>query len=279
MGALISSTGPRKKIIYSTGNNSATSVEKLWSVPVGSIAVSPHQPRKNFAEAELLELAGSIKEHGVLQPLLVVEKEDGGYELISGERRLRAARLADLPAVPVIVKELVNHQRLEVALIENVQREDLNPVEEAYAYKRLIEEFGFTQEQVAQKVGKSRPAIANAVRLLELPAKVQAALSDKKISAGQARALLSISNQKQQLDLLNSMLGQKITVRELEREGRRRSPHTSRRDPNLLYLEDQLRAALNTKVTITKQGKRGTVIISFYSPEELNKIIKKIIGS
>lgn len=278
MGALISSTGPRKKTTYSTGNNNTAGVEKLWSVPTNSIIAGNHQPRKSFAEPELQELASSIKEHGILQPLLVVEKDDGGYELISGERRLRAARIAGLPAVPVIVKQLANHQRLEVALIENVQREDLNPVEEAYAYKRLIEEFGLTQEQVAKKVGKSRPAIANSVRLLELPAKVLAALGEKKITAGQARALLSVKDEKQQLDLLNSMLGQKITVRELEREGRRQSPNAGKRDPNLLYLEDQLRAALNTKVTINKQGKRGTVIISFYSPEELNKIIKIITG-
>ncbi len=276
LGALITSTGPRKKIIFQTGGDSLGS-QKMWVVPLSEIKANPKQPRKHFSEAELKELAGSIKEHGILQPLLVAEKNDGGYELIAGERRLRAAELAGITAVPVIVKVLAEEQKLEVALIENIQREDLNPIEEAFAYKRLIEEFGLTQQQVADKVGKARPTVANMVRLLELPAQIQTALIDGKINTGQARALLSLSDTKQQLGLLASMLGQKITVRELERVGGERK-NASRRDPNLRYVEDQLRGTLGTKVAVTGQGNKGNITISYYSAEELKKIVRKIMG-
>lgn len=276
LGALIAPTGGRIKTVLSTGDN-ATSTNRIWMVPVADVIASPDQPRKYFSVAELQELATSIKEHGILQPLLVAEQLNGGYELIAGERRLRAAKLAGLPTVPVIVKKLADSQKLEVALIENIQRENLNPIEEAFAYKRLIEEFGKTQQQVAEQVGKSRPAIANAIRLLELPSQVQTALVEAKISTGQARALLTLQSEKEQLDMLHSMLGQKITVRELEREGaKRKDPQNLRRDANLIYLEDKLRSTLGTKVSIHERGGRGTISIDFYSKEELSQLVKKI---
>src|SRR3989338_7207009 len=276
LGALIAPTS-RKKTVYATGEENK-SHQRIWMVPLSEIEPTANQPRRHFAEAELQELAESIRQNGILQPLLVEEKSDGGYQIVAGERRWRASQIVGLTEVPVIVKQLADQERLEVALIENVQREDLNPIEEAFAYKRLIEEFGLTQQQVAEKVGKSRPAVANAVRLLELPEPAQKALVHKQISPGQGRALLSIENREQQLEILQSMLGEKMTVRELEREAQKRGAGgTRRRDPNVLYLEEKLRAALGTKVSITQKGNRGSILIDYYSPEELALIIKKII--
>lgn len=279
LGALITSTSgnTRKRTILSTGD-STSSTQKIWTVPVTEVKPNPNQPRRQFKDSELKELAESIKEHGVLQPLLVAEQANGGYEIIAGERRWRASQMAGLTSVPVIVKELAPEQQLEVSLIENIQRENLNPVEEAFAYKRLIEEFGLTQAAVAEKVGKSRPAVANAIRLLELPAPIQAALIEGAINTGQARALLSLSSEKEQLDMLASMRGQKITVRELERTAATAAPERhARRDPNLLYLEGQLRAALGTKVSIAERAGKGAITINYFSPDELKQLIKKII--
>jgi len=178
----------------------------------------------------------------------------------------------------VIVKEMADQEKLEVALIENIQRQDLNPIEEAFAYKRLIEEFGLTQREVGEKVGRSRPAVANIIRLLELPEEAKSALIEGKINTGQAKALLSLDDSKKQLALLSSMMGQKITVRELEREVNRQRANRGmmRRDPNLTYLEDKLRATLGTKVSLTQKGERGTIVVSYYSREELSRLIKKI---
>lgn len=277
LSALIAPTS-RKKTVYTTGEDNK-SQQRIWMVPLSEIQPNPAQPRRHFATAELQELAESIKEHGILQPLLVEEKNDGGYQIVAGERRWRAAQMVSLTEVPVIVKQLADREKLEVALVENIQREDLNPIEEAFAYKRLIEEFGLTQQQVAEKVGKSRPAVANAVRLLELPEPAQKALIEKQITSGQARAILSIENTAQQLEILESMRGEKITVRELEREAVKRSGKDTsrRRDPNLLYLEEKLRAALGTKVHITQKGNRGSILIDYYSKDELASIIQKII--
>lgn len=275
LGALI---GPsRHTIVRQTGDSKNTSTDKLWLVPVTEITPDPQQPRRNFPAAEITELAESIKEHGVLQPLLVAERADGGYMLIAGERRLRASKQAGLASVPVLVKQFNDEAKLTVSLIENIQRQNLNPVEEAFAYKRLSEEFGLTQERIAARVGKSRSAIANMVRLLELPVAAQTALIEGKISAGQGRALLSVADPKAQLELLDSMLGTKISVRELERTAAKLNPDRGvRRDPNLLYLEETVRQALGTKARITKKGGRGTILIDFYSDEELKNIIKKI---
>ncbi len=271
MSALISG-GSKQKNTPMAGDGGQ---EKIWHIPVGAISPNTHQPRRNFSAQELEDLSASIKTHGILQPLLVTEKLDGGYELVAGERRWRAAQMAGLATVPALIKKLADHQKLEVALIENIQRENLNPIEEAFAFQRLIDEFSMTQQDVAEKVGKSRPAVANTIRLLSLPEEVQTALSDKRINMGQARALLSLDDTKKQLDMLSSMLGQRITVRELEREVGKQNKH-SRRDPNLAYLEDKLRVALGTKVSLTQKGARGTIVIDYYSQEELTNLIKKI---
>lgn len=272
LGALISTTVSKEK--NDQDNN------KVWAIPLSKITADPQQPRRHFAPEELSELAASIRQHGILQPLLLTEKSDGGYEIVAGERRYRAARLAGLATVPAVVKKtLAGQEKLEMALIENIQREDLNPIEEAFAYKRLIEEFNLTQQMVAEKVGKSRPVVANTVRLLELPEPAQTALVEGKINTGQARALLSLEDSKKQLDTLSSMLGQKITVRELERtaaQDKIKRGEKTRRDPNLLYLEEKLREIFKTKVGITSKGQSGTVVFDYYSKEELERLLKKM---
>lgn len=278
LGALITTTSSAKK--PATQPHGLESADRVWHVPVSEIKPDSDQPRRHFKPEELQELSDSIKEHGILQPLLVSEMPDGGYQLIAGERRWRAAQMAHIATVPVIVKKLADEQRLEVALIENIQRQDLNALEEGFAYKRLIEEFGLTQEQVADKVGKSRPAIANMIRLLNLPEEVQNALVAGKISTGQARSLLTLDDKKQQLDMLASMLGEKMTVREVEKQVQKTTAPTklARRDPNLLYVEEQLRSALGTKVTVNGKDDKGAVVINYYSKDELKELIKKITG-
>lgn len=276
LGALLSPTTGRKKQTFSTGAVSDGG-ERVWQILLSDISPNPDQPRRNFKEAELNELAESIREHGVLQPILVSEKSDGGYLLIAGERRYRASKLLNLPTIPALVKEFKDEQKLEIALIENIQRSELNSLEEAFAYQRLTEEFGLTQEEVATKVGRSRSAIANTIRLLTLPEEVQKALIDGRISAGQARALLGIDEQKNQLEMLQSMLGEKISVRDLEKKVRQKKGIVTHRDPNVAYIEEELRGKLGTKVTVTKKGEAGTITIHFFSKEELEEIIRKIL--
>src|SRR3989339_735715 len=252
LSALISPHGKSASI---TSKTEAGSDPKIWHIPVNNILPNPGQPRRHFAPEELQELSASIKEYGVLQPILVTERTDGGYELVAGERRLRATKLTGLPTIPAIIKKLADQAKLEIALVENIQRENLNPLEEAFAYQRLCEEFNLTQQAVADKVGKSRPYVANAIRLLDLPEVAK------------------------KLDLLASMLGQKITVRELERTvAQKTAGKFSRRDPNLMFLEDKLRSALGAKVAITKKGNSGTVVITYHSDEELKNIVKQIGG-
>lgn len=273
LGALITptTTHPSKSI------SSAGEINKIWQIPLSKIEAYPNQPRKHFDDDELTELSESIKKHGVLQPIIVTEKTDGGYELVAGERRLRATKLSGLATIPAIIKSFAPQEKLEVSLVENIQRSNLNPIEEAFAYKRLMDEFGLTQQAVAEKVGKSRPAVANSIRLLDLPEPVKAALVEQKINTGQARALLSLNSADEQLKVLSSMLGERITVRDLEREvAKRRSPDKSRRDSNLLFLETKLRSRLGTKVIITQKGEQGTIVISYHSKEELGRLIEEI---
>lgn len=291
LGALISASSNKKSNIDSIALSKATVVvenkkeekdqeNSLWFVPISKIISNPEQPRRNFKIEPLNELADSIKKHGILQPLILTEKVDGNYEIIAGERRARAAKIAGLTTVPAIIKQYKKQEKLEIALIENIQRADLNPLEEAFAYERLIKEFDLTQEDVASRVGKSRSTVANTVRLLELPEKVKEALIEGKINSGQARALLSLPSDKERLEMLSSMLGQKITVRELEREAKkiRIKKNSVKHDANLLFLEEKLREALGTKVTITARGESGSINISYYSKEELVQLIRKITG-
>ena len=276
LGALITPTNNK-----SNAGSVSADEGKVWFIPISKITADPNQPRKKFDVQELEQLSSSIKEHGVLQPILVVEKIDGGYEIVAGERRWRASQLAGMTTIPALIKKLADQQKVEISLIENIQRQDLDPIEEAFAYKRLMEEFDLTQQQVADKVGKSRPGVANAVRLLDLPAEVQAALIDRKINSGQARALLSLATVQEQLHMLASMLGEKITVRELEREANKQkilNHRPIRKDANLLFLEDKMRAEFGTKVNITQKGDRGTIVLDYYSQEELKRLVNKLLG-
>src|SRR3990172_2986072 len=255
-------------------------------VEVDRIASNPSQPRRSFDEAKIDELAASVRDQGIIQPLLV-RRVGAGYELIAGERRLRAARKAGLREVPVIVREASNSETLQLALLENLQREDLNPIEEATAYQRLQEEFELSQEEIAQKVGKSRPAVANCMRLLLLPREVQQELAQGKLPAGQARALLGLESEALMLAAAREVITKGLSTRETERlvarlkSGRkRRKRETSLSDSNLRSLVEQMQRSLGTKVRLLHRAGsgRGKVEIEYYSLADLERIIQMITG-
>jgi len=253
---------------------------QIQEIEVAKIAPNPFQPRKVFEPNALRELADSIKEHGVIQPL-VVTRTPTGYELVVGERRFRASQLAGLVTVPAIIKEaMVDQTKLEVALIENIQRRELNPIEEAQAYERLMKTFNMTQEQVARKVGKSRPAVANTVRLLNLPAEIQRGVIEGKIMEGHARALLGLVDPEKMLLMYKMVLEQGLNVRQVENKVRelttRRQMDAAAPDPKLMAMETELRSKLGTQVKIQRQGKGGKITIDFFSEEELEDIIHKM---
>ena len=254
----------------------------VTEVNINEIVPNPFQPRKHFDENQLQELAASIREHGVIQPM-VVNKTQNGYELVVGERRFRASQLAGLQKVPVIVKSGMQDQtKLEVALIENIQRQELNPIEEAQAYDKLMKMFGLTQEKVAQKVGKSRPAVANTLRLLNLPAEIQRSIIERKISEGHARAILGVTGVERQLALYKIVIEQNWNVRQVESKVRelmaRPRLEAAGPDPRTLVLENELRHRLGAKVKIEKKGTGGKIMIEFFSQEELDDLIDKIEG-
>jgi ParB family chromosome partitioning protein len=250
--------------------------DKIWHIPVGDIVANPQQPRRIFNEEELVELTNSIREHGVLQPLIVTEKRDGTYELIAGERRLRASRRAGLATVPALVRTTTEHEKLELAIIENVQRVDLSPIDEAFSYKRLYDEFGLTMDQVATRVGKSRPHVSNMIRLLDLPEEAMEALGQGKITMGKARALLSLATEAEQISVLHSMLGEGMTTRQVEAAVQSKQRPSKPKTADVQYLESELRTTLGTKVTITKRGDKGTIVIDFYSNEELENLVARL---
>ncbi|MGH7898750.1 MAG: ParB/RepB/Spo0J family partition protein [Candidatus Binatia bacterium] len=248
-------------------------------LPIDQIAPNPWQPRVRFDDAKLRELAESIRERGVLQPLLV-RKRDNGFELVAGERRLRAARLAGIESVPVVVREMTDREALEGALIENLQRDDLSALEEASGYVRLMEEFGLTQEEAAARVGKSRPAVANTIRLLQLPEPVREELRGGRLSAGHARALLALDSPVEQTALARDVIRLGLSVRQLEARIRSRlQPKSSRRaarDLHLADLEKQLMRTLGTKVRLFARGKKGKIVIEFYSAAELDRLCNQL---
>jgi ParB family chromosome partitioning protein len=253
-------------------------------IPLAELESNPLQPRRRFDQEALEELAATIRTHGVLTPV-VVRRAPGGYQVVAGERRVRAARLAGLTRVPAIIKEASNAQALEMALVENLQREDLNPLETAEAYRRLTEEFGLTQEEVAERLGRDRSSVANALRLLRLPRRVREDLAAGTLSEGQARALLGLEKAADQLRARDLVVKRGLTVRATEALVRRLRPGTPRRggrpssgDPNLRALEDQLRVALGTKVRIVRNGAGGTLEISFFSAEDLTRLLELIVG-
>ncbi len=258
-------------------------VQGIIEVPLASISPNPHQPRAPIRDQDLVELAASIQEHGILQPLLVTRAGEG-YQLIAGERRWRAARLAGLQEVPVVVKDVAPREMLELALVENLQRADLNPLEEAAAYFQLLEEFGLTQEQIARRVGKSRVAVANTLRLLKLSTPVQEALLAGKISEGHARALLGLEQAEAQEAALRTVLRDGLSVRQTEElvrqmAGARERKTVHEKPPETRALESRFREALGTKVNLTRTEKGGRIIIYFYSDEELDALYERIVGA
>jgi ParB family transcriptional regulator, chromosome partitioning protein len=246
-------------------------------IPVDRIARNPHQPRSRFEDDETAELAASITQHGVLQPIVVRAAADGGYELIAGERRLRAARLAGLTHIPAVVRESAGAESLQIALVENVQREDLNAIEEATAYRELIDQFSLSHEEVARRVGKSRVAVSNALRLLDLAAETREAIADGRISEGHGRALAALTVPELQHAALSVVLDRRLSVRQTEELVRRkRDPGTVRRSRpitgDLADLEAQLRGLLATRVGIVRTRRGGRLVIEFYSDEELDRL-------
>ncbi len=253
---------------------------KIEEIEVSKISPNPFQPRKTFEPTALRELADSIKEHGVIQPL-VVTRTAVGYEIVVGERRFRASQLAGMEKVPAIIKDaMVDQTKLEVALIENIQRQELNPIEEAQAYERLMKTFNLTQDQVAKKVGKSRPAVANTVRLLNLPAEVQRAVIEGKIMEGHARALLGLNDPEKILLMYKMVVEQNLNVRQVEYKVRelttKRPVDSAAPDPKLMAMESELRGKLGTQVKIQRQGQGGKIMIEFFSEEELSEIVHKM---
>ena len=260
----------------------------LTELPLSQIEVNRYQPRTVFDDEALASLTASIQELGVLQPVLVRALEDGRYELIAGERRWRAAQLAGLSSIPAVVREAPDQASLEQALVENLHREDLNPIEEAAGYQRLVDEFGLTQELVAQRVGKSRSAVANTVRLLHLPPSVQALVGDRSLSAGHARALLACEDEEEQVALAARVQREGLSVRETEEAVRRLvaarfadddggdvSPGATR-PAALLELEGMLGDLLDTKVQVSMGARRGKVVIDFATIEDLERIYRVI---
>lgn len=259
-------------------------------VSVDLLKPNPHQPRKEFDKDALQELADSIKEHGILQPPLVEETGKGDYYIIAGERRTRAAKLAGLKEIPVRIQKFTETKKLEVALIENIQREDLNALEEALAYKKLMEMSNITQDEVAKRVGKNRSTVANALRLLKLPEDMQSALADDKITAGHARALLSVENTQDQRILFGRIVGQALSVREAERQAaelnqpkgdgaaaKKPAKPEPARNPDYAALEEQLIGVLGTKVTLKGDFDKGSIQIDYFNRDDLDRLISLII--
>ena len=251
-------------------------------LPLSEIIPNKEQPRKTFDEGALQELADSITQHGVLQPLLVRPLPGGGYQLGAGERRWRASRLAGLKEVPVVVKDLSDVETMEIAIIENLQREDLNPIEEAEGLQALIDRCGFTQDEVATSVGKSRPAIANSLRLLKLPPEVRDMTREGVISAGHARALLAFDNEAMIYEAAKQIVQQKLTVRDVERLAKMKEKsapvvkHAKRRDAFYDEVELSLSEALGRKVRVLNGRGKGTLEIEFYSMEDLKDIANRL---
>lgn len=245
------------------------------------------QPRKHFDESKLQELAESIKEKGILEPL-IVRKTDQGYELIVGERRWRAAQKAGLKEVPVVVKEAEGKEALEISLIENLQREDLNPIEAAEAFKHLIEEFKISQEDLSKRIGKDRTTIANTLRLLKLPIEIRNQLLQNRITSGHARAILSLESKEKQKELCALIIKKGLSVREAEALAKRWSEKPKKLitavkkkgdlESQLNSLQDSLRKYLGTKVQINRKGKRGKIEIEYYSHQDLERIVEAILG-
>ncbi|MBI4276667.1 ParB/RepB/Spo0J family partition protein [Candidatus Uhrbacteria bacterium] len=272
LGSLIPTKGTAPRAIREATSGVA-------ELPIAQIQANRHQPRHAFADSALKELADSIKKHGILQPIIVT-RQDKGFELVSGERRHRAAKLAGLATLPALVRDAGALERLELALIENIQREDLNAIERATAYTKLMKEFGLTQEEAAARLGKPRSAVANTVRLLTLPDDIQKALADGRIVEAHAKILAGIDDAREQRAAFEKVVTHGLTVRETEgmvKKLVRVRGHTRKVSAHrYIEIEEKLTARFGTKVRVRPQGRGGQITIDFYSDEELHAILKKI---
>ena len=271
-------------LIQTSETGETESDSGLQMVALERITPNPHQPRSVMDGEKLAELAASIKEHGLIQPLIVTQ-QGNDYVLIAGERRWRASQIAKLTEVPVVVKEATPQAMLELAIIENIQRADLNPLEEAYAYQQLMDEFGLKQEEVAQRVGKGRSTVANLVRLINLPQNIQQAVTDGRISGAHARALLPLPAPDIQTSAMNQIVSLSLSVRQTESlvkkllTAEKPAPKPKRAIPaELAALQTRFEQSLGTHVNIQKSGKGGKVVIHYYSDEELQSIYEVIVG-
>jgi ParB family chromosome partitioning protein len=259
--------------------------QEIIQIELKRINPGEEQPRKVFRDDALKELAASIKQKGVLQPVLVNRKKDGSFSLIAGERRVRASKIAGLKRIPAIVKNLDPEDTLEVSLIENIQREDLGPIETAQAFQRLLKQFGLTQEKLSEKVGKERATVANYLRLLKLPQEIRKLLNDGELSMGHARAILSADGKQGQMALAKKIVKKGLSVREAERLVKKKASDLnvkkgsalSGRDPNIASLEEKLIKNLGTKVRIKHRGKRGQIEIEYYSLDELDRLLEVLL--
>ncbi|RMH06630.1 MAG: ParB/RepB/Spo0J family partition protein [Nitrospirae bacterium] len=263
--------------------SSSATGQRVQYIAVQQILPNPLQPRHEFSNEDLAHLVDSIKRHGLLQPVLVRLKGDGMYELIAGERRIRAAKLAGLSVIPALVRTATDEQSMALALVENIQRSNLNPIEEAQAYSRLIQEFGLTQEDVATRVGKDRSSVANMVRLLTLPIEVQQLVATNQLSVGHAKVLLSVQGRATQIRLAEQIVSGRLSVRAAERLVARSrkttssAPEQSRLPGDLADLEAQLRRGLGTKVVIRPRNSGGEIAIQYFSQEDLTRLVEILL--
>lgn len=267
---------PDNRVETEEKNNSHVR-DKVLYIDINDIKPNAEQPRKTFDKEKISELSQSIIEHGIIQPL-VVRKSGKHYEIVAGERRWRAAREAELSVVPCIVRQFSDEENMLVAIIENMQREDLNPIEEAMGLEQMISAYGMTQEEVSKSVSKSRPYITNTLRLLKLPEEIKALVSEGKISTGHARALITVKNKTKQEELCKKIIKDGISVRDVERlaseeKKTRKKPLKRVKSPDTLNVERELKEIYGTKVTINSRGNKGTVELEFYSKDELNRLI------
>ena len=288
LGRGLDSLIPKKvsKISVSTSGDSVVDVsnqderQNILNVSPSEISVNPYQPRRKFSDAHINELVESIKNYGIIQPLIVTKKEDGGYELIAGERRWRSAKKLELKTVPVIVRDADKQEKLELALIENIQRENLNPIETAISYRKLVDEFNLTQEELAGRVSKSRSSVANSLRLLNLPEEIQNALSDGRISEGHGKIILGLENEVQQMALFRKIIHEGMSVSDTSFESKVTKVNKPKKEKEVNFKDRDrelvVREFFGAKAQIKRKGSGGQLVIDFYSEDELDEIINKL---
>ena len=283
LGALFADRAPVNESIQTVKYDGGSDENRVLYIDINNIKPNVNQPRKNFDEEKIDELAASITEHGIIQPL-VVRSSGATFEIVAGERRWRAARKAGLKNVPCIVKEFTDEENMLIAMIENLQREDLDPIEEAQGLEVMIRHYGLTQEELSKSVSKSRPYISNALRLLKLPEEVQDLVSQGLISGGHARAIIGLSSKEKQLSICRKIIAEGLSVRDVEAlvsgaAGKKRAkPRVRVKDPDTARMEERLKAIYGTKVLIENKGKKGTITLENYSSDERDRILDMLVS-